>query len=75
MNENFNSLFQYLEKENITIYKTEFEFQIQSHPEYPSLLSIAAALSFFNIDNQRKHKLKNDFWNILCYFFIFKKIN
>lgn len=51
MTENFNYLFQYLEKENATIDKTEFEFQIQSHPEYPSLLSIADTLSFFNIDN------------------------
>lgn len=51
MTENFNYLFPYLEKEHITIDKTEFEFQIQSHPEYPSLLSIADTLSFFNIDN------------------------
>ncbi|PJJ10539.1 protein-disulfide isomerase [Flavobacterium sp. 1] len=51
MTENFNYLFQYLEKENITIDKQEFEFQIQSHPAYPSLLSIADTLSFFNIDN------------------------
>jgi hypothetical protein len=29
MNENFKFLFQYLEKENITFDKTEFEFQIQ----------------------------------------------
>ena len=51
MSENFNHLFQLLEKENITIDKTEFEFQIQSHPDYPSLLSIADTLSFFNIEN------------------------
>ncbi|HBK82672.1 MAG TPA: hypothetical protein DDZ41_03610 [Flavobacterium sp.] len=51
MTENFNYLFQYLEKENITIDKTEFEFQIQSHPAYPSLLSITDTLSFFSIDN------------------------
>jgi glutaredoxin/uncharacterized membrane protein len=40
-----------LEKENITIDKTEFLFQIQSHPDYPALLSISDTLSFFNIDN------------------------
>jgi len=51
MIQNFNFLFQYLEKEEITIDKKEFEFQIQSHPDYPSLLSIADTLSFFNIDN------------------------
>lgn len=51
MIENFPYLFQYLEKENISIDKTEFLFQIQSHPDYPALLSIADTLSFFNIDN------------------------
>lgn len=51
MTENFNFLFQYLEKEEISINKSEFEFQIQSHPDYPSLTSTADTLSFFNIDN------------------------
>ncbi|WP_264538485.1 thioredoxin domain-containing protein [Flavobacterium sp. N1736] len=52
MNEDLNYLFQYLEKEGITIDKTEFLYQIKSHPDYPSLLSIADTLSFFSIDNQ-----------------------
>lgn len=51
MTQNLLSIFQYLEKENITIDKTEFEFQVQSHPNYPSLLSITDTLSFFNIDH------------------------
>ncbi len=51
MIDNFNFLFHYLEKENIIFDKSEFLFQIQSHPDYPSLLSIADTLSFFNIDN------------------------
>ncbi len=51
MTENYNYLFHYLEKENITIDKNEFEIQIQSHPDYPSLLTISDTLSFFNIDN------------------------
>ena len=38
MNEKFFFLFQYLEKENINIDKNEFLFQIQSYPDYPSLL-------------------------------------
>jgi hypothetical protein len=38
MTENYNYLFQYLEKEGIFIDKTEFLFQMQSHPDYPSLL-------------------------------------
>lgn len=51
MHQNFNFLFQYLEKEQISIDKSEFSFQIQSHPDYPSLLSIADTLSFFNINS------------------------
>lgn len=51
MTENFDYLFQYLERESITIDKSEFLFQIQSHPDYPSLLSIADALSFLGIHN------------------------
>jgi uncharacterized membrane protein/glutaredoxin len=51
MHENFNFLFKYLEKEQVFIDKTEFEYQIQSHPEYPSLLAISDTLFFFNIDN------------------------
>ncbi len=48
---NLNFLFQYLEKEDIAIDEAEFEFQIQSHPDYPSLLAVSDTLSFFNIDN------------------------
>ncbi|MET3025214.1 vitamin K epoxide reductase family protein [Flavobacterium sp. UW10123] len=51
MNNELNYLFQYLNKENINIDKDEFLFQNQSHPDYPSLLSIADTLSFFNIEN------------------------
>jgi hypothetical protein len=48
---NFNFLFQYLEKNNIVIDKSEFIFQIESHPNYPSLLAISDTLSFFKINN------------------------
>jgi uncharacterized membrane protein len=51
MIENFNCIFQYLEKEEVVFDKPEFEFQAQSHPDYPTLLSIADTLSFFNIQN------------------------
>ncbi len=44
-------LFKYLEKENISIDKTEYEFQSQSHPDYPALLSTVDTLTFFNIKN------------------------
>lgn len=51
MTENYNYLFQYLEKEGIFIDKNEFLFQMQSHPDYPSLLSVADTLSFFAVLN------------------------
>lgn len=51
MTENFSFLFQYLKKENIYIDKEEFAFQIQSHPDSPSLLAISDAFSFFKISN------------------------
>ncbi|KAF2511514.1 thioredoxin domain-containing protein [Flavobacterium zhairuonense] len=51
MAQNFNYLFHYLEKENIKVDKVEFLFQIQSHPDYPSILAIADTLTFFNIQN------------------------
>ncbi len=51
MSNEFNHFFQYLEKEEISIDKSEFLFQIQSHPDYPSLLSVADTLNFLNIEN------------------------
>ncbi|MBL0736057.1 thioredoxin domain-containing protein [Flavobacterium sp. GN10] len=51
MNQDFTHFFDYLQKEQITIDKAEFEFQIKSHPDYPSLLAISDTLSFFSIDN------------------------
>lgn len=47
MTKNYNYLSQYLEKEDIFIGKNEFLFQIQSHPNYPSLLSVADTLRIF----------------------------
>ncbi|KAF2329091.1 thioredoxin domain-containing protein [Flavobacterium daemonense] len=51
MSETFTYLFQYLDREQINIDKDEFQFQIQSHPDYPSLVSIIDTLNFFDIDN------------------------
>lgn len=51
MSENFTYLFRYLEAEQINSSKSEFQFQIQSHPHYPSLVSVTDTLSFFNITN------------------------
>jgi len=60
MNIEFNFFFQYLEKEQIFIEKKEFLFQIKSHPDYPSLLSISDTLSFFNIENGALKVLKTE---------------
>ena len=52
MNDFFNFLFHYLEKEEILLDKPEFLFQVQSHPNYPSLLAISDTLSFFILTMQ-----------------------
>lgn len=51
MSTDFDYLYKYLQKERIYINEKEFEFQLQSHPDYPSLLSITDTLTFFNINN------------------------
>lgn len=51
MDDFFNSLFHYLEREEIQLDKSEFLYQLQSHPDYPSLLATSDTLSFFNISN------------------------
>jgi uncharacterized membrane protein len=44
-------LFNYLATENFQIDKKEFDYQFNSHPNFPSLLAISDTLSFFNINN------------------------
>ncbi|QSB29148.1 thioredoxin domain-containing protein [Flavobacterium sp. CLA17] len=51
MTNDFNYIFQYLDKEGVYINKAEFEYQIQSHPDYPSFLAVSDTLTFFNIAN------------------------
>lgn len=51
MSNSYNFLFKYFEKENIYIDKSEFIFQVSSHPNYPSVLSIIDTLDFFGIEN------------------------
>lgn len=51
MEKRFDFLFTFLEKEKILINKQEFLFQLQSHPDYPTLLSISDTLTFFKIQN------------------------
>src|SRR5690606_14762724 len=49
--DSLKALFLYLESENISVDKQEFEFQFNSHPDYPSLLALSDTLRFFNINN------------------------
>jgi thiol-disulfide isomerase/thioredoxin/uncharacterized membrane protein len=51
MSEHTQVIFSYLKGEDIQIDKEEFNFQVESHPDYPSLLSLSDALTFFNINN------------------------
>ena len=51
MTKNYQFLFDYLKKEQITIDQNEFVFQLKSHPETDSLLAISDTFSFFGIKN------------------------
>ncbi|WP_348797969.1 vitamin K epoxide reductase family protein [Flavobacterium adhaerens] len=50
-NELLNLFMKYLKKIDISLDQAEFKFQIESHPDYPSLLSYHDALTFFKIEN------------------------
>jgi len=41
----------YLELENIKLDQKEFDFQIETHPNFPSLLAFHDALNFFKVPN------------------------
>jgi len=45
------SLFNYLEAEEIHIDRAEFDFQFNSHPDFPTLLALSDTLTFFHIKN------------------------
>lgn len=51
MEENTTQIFKYLTKNKISIDQIEFQFQYESHPDYPSLLALSDTLKFFKIDN------------------------
>lgn len=44
-------ILKYLKKENINIDLKEFKFQVETHPNFPSLFSFSEALNFFSIKN------------------------
>jgi len=50
-NIHFNYIFDYIKNEGVIFDKDEFVFQMQSHPDYPFLLSITDTFTFFKIDN------------------------
>lgn len=45
------AVFSYIQSQDITLNKEEFKFLVETHPDYPSLLAFADALTFFNIPN------------------------
>lgn len=53
MNSNISlkKIISYLKSQNIKIDIDEFKYQIETHPEYPSLLSFSDALTFFKVNN------------------------
>lgn len=50
-NQNLEAFFSYTQSQDIKIDKEEFQFQVETHPDYPSLLAFADAFSFFKIPN------------------------
>jgi ABC-type bacteriocin/lantibiotic exporter with double-glycine peptidase domain len=60
--------FNYLKAEKINLDKEEFNFQLETHPEYPSLLAYNDALNFFNISNITVKIEDKDVSNLPDYF-------
>lgn len=51
LNHDLQELISYLRFQNVFIDFEEFKFQLETHPDYPSLLSFSDTLNFFNIPN------------------------
>ena len=51
MNKESQIFIDYLELQNIKLDNKEFDFQIETHPNFPSLLAFHDALNFFNVPN------------------------
>lgn len=51
MVESITNILKYLEKKGIHLESKKFSFQVNSHPSFPSLLSLASALHINNIPN------------------------
>jgi protein-disulfide isomerase/uncharacterized membrane protein len=50
-NNDLISITHYLKEEKINLDFEEFEFQVSSHPDFPSLLAYSDALAFFKVPN------------------------
>lgn len=48
---NFDFLTEYLWKEKVKVDSNEFKFQLETHPDFPSLYALSDTLSFFKINN------------------------
>ncbi len=48
---NFSFIYNYLKSIDIQIDKQEFEMQVFSHPDFPSILAFSDTLKFFGIEN------------------------
>lgn len=55
----YNYIFQYLKSKGISIDQNEFIFQLESHPDWGTLLAVNDTLDFFNI-NTAVFKVNND---------------
>lgn len=72
MVESISNILKYLQKKNIHLDRKEFSFQINSHPAFPSLLSIVSALNVnyvsnfaVEIDNSEIDELPDDFMTFI----------
>ncbi|WP_430409529.1 thioredoxin domain-containing protein [Kordia sp.] len=65
---NIKMLFLYLKKMKIHLDQKEFTFQLESHPEYPSLLAISDTLHLFQIENAALHVDKSQVESLPNYF-------
>lgn len=52
LNNGIKAIFSYTKEQNILINKEDFKYQVETHPDCPSLLAYSDALSFFNIPNK-----------------------
>ncbi|RXM42057.1 hypothetical protein [Flavobacterium sp. YO12] len=73
---NFDSIFQYLQKEEITFSKSDFLFEFESHSEFPSLLAVSDTLNFFEIKNAALKVNNSEITDLPeCFLTVLKDVN